>query len=1190
MRVLNGFVKCDLLAHLLLPLMLCSTIILQAQTIKKATDPLASFTNYNTEQGLALSSVACSFMDSQGNLWFGTYGGGASRFDGKNFVNFNNNNGLSRNTIWNIEEDIYGNIWFGTDGGGISVYDGYEFRTINSKQGLLHDIVWAICSDNKGNVWIGTYGGVSVLALANMTNHDFLSSIAKGKLPFTSYSIDNGLPNNDVRCITEDSFGNIWFGTSSGIAKFSGGNLQALSEKDGLISNSVLCISDDGRGSLWVGTEKGVSVFPIEMSLEDVKQKIRNYTVKDGLVNDKVREILADNKGNIWLGTVGGGVSMFNGKIFTSITTVQGLAHNSIRSITKDNNGNIWFGTVGGGVSRYNGSDFMIYTEAQGLSYSRVFSIIEDRKGNIWFGTMGGGVSKFNGEVFLNYTTMHGLANNSVYGIVEDNQGNIWFGTMGGGVSKFNGKTFINYTVKDGLAHDRAWRLYVDSKDNIWIGTYGGGVSKFDGSKFTNYTVKEGLANNTVESILDDSNGNLWFGTVGGGLSKFDGNSFTTYNTTNGLVHNRVRCIIKDLQGFIWFGTDAGISRFDGETFFNLTTQHGLPNGVVYDMDIDNHGLIWVGTNEGISGLYFQNSRGEKIPAGTLGVNNKTLEKDHIPVWDIYNNKTGYAVKDINTNAMCFTRIGLPYGSSKSKGIVWAGCGDDRVVRFDPSMVAKQTGTMKLQFQQLKVDEEVICWHTLYSLKNKLNNDSARVSQNQVLTYGRPLTSLEVEQLESKFSDISFTSVAQFYPMPINLILPYKHNSVTIEFNAIETERNFMVNYQYMLRGEDDTWRPVTRNTFATFGNLREGSYTFMLRAQSPQGIWTMPIEYSFRVLPPLWRSWWMYIIYTVTMVVSIRMLILWRVKVLENEKKYLEKVVKQRTIDLEREKEEAERQRALVEEKNEEIATQHEQLIIHHKAISDSINYAQWLQMALLPSGKTIDELLVDVFVFYNPKDVVSGDFYWVEKIALPDNSGERVLFAVADCTGHGVPGALISVVCNIALNSAVKEFKLISVDEILFKVNELVIETFERSGRSMHEGMDIALCSIDYTTKELQYAGAGIPLYIYSKSNTKDPIIYLKASPSFIGQRANVHKRFQMEKVCLNSGDIIYITSDGLIDQFGGDDAKKFSVKQFKELILSNVDKPMPVQRDVISDTFYKWKGVLDQIDDVCVMGIKI
>ncbi|HSA04512.1 MAG TPA: two-component regulator propeller domain-containing protein, partial [Tenuifilaceae bacterium] len=134
MRVLNGFVKCDLLAHLLLPLMLCSTIILQAQTIKKATDPLASFTNYNTEQGLALSSVACSFMDSQGNLWFGTYGGGASRFDGKNFVNFNNNNGLSRNTIWNIEEDIYGNIWFGTDGGGISVYDGYEFRTINSKQ------------------------------------------------------------------------------------------------------------------------------------------------------------------------------------------------------------------------------------------------------------------------------------------------------------------------------------------------------------------------------------------------------------------------------------------------------------------------------------------------------------------------------------------------------------------------------------------------------------------------------------------------------------------------------------------------------------------------------------------------------------------------------------------------------------------------------------------------------------------------------------------------------------------------------------------------------------------------------------------------------------------------------------------------------------------------------------------------
>jgi ligand-binding sensor domain-containing protein/serine phosphatase RsbU (regulator of sigma subunit) len=1158
----------------------------------KASSPIANFSNFNTEQGLALSSVSCGFMDSSGNLWFGTYGGGVSRFDGKNFTNFTNINGLSHNTIWSISEDKFGNIWFGTDGGGATYYDGFSFKSITTNHGLPHNTIWYISPDSKGDLWFGTYGGAAKLRMNEETERSLHLKKIEKPLIFKYFDSKNGLANDDVRYILEDKSGCVWFGTYLGLSVYDGNTLHNYTkENGGLVNSSVLCITQDFEGNVWIGTEGGVSRVSEAVNKSYSSLIFDNYTTGKGLANNRVREIIQDDEGNLWFGTIGGGVSVYNGKNFQNYSTKQGLAHNSVRSLTRDNNGNIWIGTLGGGLSRYNGSIVYTYTSEQGLVHDRIFSVVEDSRGNLWFGTVGKGVSKFDGAVFSNYTTDDGLANSSVYSILEDSKRNIWFGTFGGGISKFDGKKFVTYTDENGLAHNRSWRLAEDKQGNIWVGTYGGGVSKFDGKNFTNYTIENGLAHNTIESIIQDFDGNMWFGTVGGGVSQFDGQRFITFTTANGIAHNRVRCMVQDKFGSIWMGTDAGLSRFDGKSFISYTTEHGMPSGVVYHMVIDNDNVIWIGTNQGFSGLAFVNADDEIFPAASLQVDNETLRLNYTAQWNNFNNRTGYPIKDINTNAMCITKVGLPNSSSNTIGEIWAGCGDDRVIRFKPRVYKMQAQPPRVEIQRVKIDEQHVCWHTLLELLNK-STDTITARQNQILTYGRLLSQEEMKAFENKFSDIRFSFLTPFYSLPQKLVLPYRHNSITFEYNAIETGKNFLVLYQYILEGQDKTWRAITSNGFVTFGNLREGEYTFWLKAQSPDGVWSDPINFRFKVLSPWWRTWWMYFTYLLLLFAIFWLLIKWRINRLEAEKRHLEQLVKDRTSELLMQKEEAERQKALVEDKNEEIATQHEQLTKHHKAISDSISYAQWLQMAILPSLTSLQEGFNDVFVLYRPKDVVSGDFYWMEyPMEQQEEDAEQLVYlAVADCTGHGVPGALISVVCHNALNRAIKEFRIQSTGRILDKVNELVVETFERSGMDIHEGMDIALCAINLKTLELQYSGACLPMYVVSKNNQSFSFSQVKPTPRFIGKWELGKKLFDTNVFKLNKGDFIYLSTDGIIDQFGGDNEKKFTARYLKEIILSNIDQPLDLQKQAVEKAYLQWKGDFDQTDDICMIGVKL
>ena len=272
----------------------------------------------------------------------------------------------------------------------------------------------------------------------------------------------------------------------------------------------------------------------------------------------------------------------------------------------------------------------------------------------------------------------------------------------------------------------------------------------------------------------------------------------------------------------------------------------------------------------------------------------------------------------------------------------------------------------------------------------------------------------------------------------------------------------------------------------------------------------------------------------------------------------------KQKQI-IEVQKQEVEQQKHLVEEKSKEI--------------TDSITYAKRIQEAILPSREALNEALKDGFILYKPKDIVAGDFYWME------NLNNHVLFAAADCTGHGVPGAMVSVVCNNALNRSVREFEITEPGKILDKTRELVVQEFSKSEEEVKDGMDISLCALNTSEKTLQWSGANNPLWIIRNNELHET----KPDKQPIGKTEN-SQPFTTHFVEIQNGDIIYIFTDGFVDQFGGEKGKKYKSSQLKELLLSIQHLTMDEQRVALNSNFHSWKGELDQVDDVCVIGVRI
>ena len=286
-----------------------------------------------------------------------------------------------------------------------------------------------------------------------------------------------------------------------------------------------------------------------------------------------------------------------------------------------------------------------------------------------------------------------------------------------------------------------------------------------------------------------------------------------------------------------------------------------------------------------------------------------------------------------------------------------------------------------------------------------------------------------------------------------------------------------------------------------------------------------------------------------------------------------LQERTEQQNVEIEQKKQLVEKQKHLVEEKNKEIL--------------DSIKYAKRIQAAILPPVRIVKQFLPDSFVLYKPKDIVAGDFYWLER------RNDKLLVAAADCTGHGVPGSLVSVICNNGLNRSVREHGLTDPGLILDRTRDIIISEFEKSDEEVRDGMDISLVSLKTIYEEegpitiLDWAGANNPLWIIRKNSAT--IEEFRPDKQPIGKYADP-KPFRTHQTQLKKGDVIYLFTDGYQDQFGGPGGKKFKALQLKELLLSISGAPMTEQKKILDERFEAWRGSLEQVDDVCVIGVRV
>ena len=1029
----------------------------------------------------------------------------------------------------------------------------YNFNFFSVKDGLSQSQVRDFCHDPQGNLWIATFSG-------GITVYNGVES--------KYFTVKDGLPSNTVYSLFRSGDDRIWIGTADGFCVYDG---KCFIDEDiyDSVNIDVLDIIEDNDGNIWLATSDGMWIYDgmlkrfdqekldrghINSLMRDsedaiwiastrhgiIKYDNRKYdcNILDELDKHDVSIIYEDKNKNIWAGTSSGeGLYCIMPDTVMVFTGKDGLAAGKITDITSDNNSNLWIGTEVSGISIFNGHTFLNITADQGIGLNRVNSVFTDDDDNIWLGLDGSGACVFQNFVFRHYTFNDNQAKFVVMTILIDNDNVKWFGTDGNGIVKYDNEEFRHITQSDGLINNHINIIYEDSKNNIWIGT-DGGVNKYDGSRYYEYTVKNGLASDFIMSVLEDSLGNMWFGTNGGGVSIYNGKEFINYTDTNGLAGRSVWNLFQHSSGKIFIATSEGLTVYENGAFRSYTTEDGLVNNDVWAVAEDRYGNIWLGTDNGVSrynGKDFLNyTKQDGLSSNVIYLmqydNNgilwigteKGVDKTRLSADGEIENIRHYGYKEGFTGIECNGNA----ADMDPSGNIWLGT-IEGVTVYDPSEDRVNIIPPKVNINNIKLFHEYADW--------------------------------------SDHAD----SLSQWSRLPVNLSLKYNMNNLTFEFVGINFKFPEKVKYQYILENLDKNWSPVTRQSYADYTNIPPGKYTFKVKACNEDGVWNNdPAVFSFRIIPPFWQTIWFYALIVFCICIGIYGFITLRTRNLIKAKNRLEMQVKHRTEEVTAQKEE-------IEEKSRDLE-------IAYNDITDSVKYAKRIQEAILPETEILTDQFPESFIYYKPKSIVSGDFYFLKRVS------DYFIVAAVDCTGHGVPGAFMSTIGISLLNQIVSDKNINKPSQALYVLDKRVYSSLHYKSEygESNDGMDIALCAINLNTMTIEYAGAYRPMVLISHNELTE----YKADKYTIGGHKVGDKIFNDKIIKLKKGDQIYLFSDGITDQFGGPSGKKFMIRRFKDLLVNITELSMQEQEQKIIREFKDWKGDEKQIDDILVIGIRI
>lgn len=1115
-------------------------IIIYLSRIQTADCQHLYFKNYSLEQGLPQSTVLALLQDHKSNIWIGTQTG-LSKFNGIRFKNYTTNEGLADNHVTCIYEDFKHRIWFGHRYQGLSILYKNRFIALETPEALKNNIINRIAEDKYGKIWISTTeSGVFVLNETTDTSFQFVL-----------FSEENKLSTNTITDIQILDNKTIWLGSNIGLIELFYDNdikntkVNRIYNTDNGASDFILSIAKKDEQTYWLSSSKGL-----------IKANIKNNTVNftsypftkeiNLLYSDR---IIIDSKNTVW-GTSYSGLYSFDGKNYSIFDEDEGLSDLDINAIIEDREQNLWIGTMSEGLFQFLNDKFMFYNENTGLLDNQINSIIENQNGDIWIATEKG-IGVFNGNTYTSITAPNILINNAVSVIFKDSRNNIWIGTYDDNpLIRYNPQTkeYRKYDENSGLKTDHILTINEDKNGDIWVASLGAGVSKYSYPKngknetFTEFTEKNGFFSNLIWIIQSDKDGNIWFGSDDAGICKYDGKKFTTYNKSNGLSNNSIGAISVDSENNIWLGSiGGGVIKFDGDIFSNYGLKHGLSSESPFSIICDDNDNVWVGTNSGID--KFDHKLGKFIH---------------------YGKEDGFLGLECNQNAVY----------KDKKGQLWFGTVRG-VVKVNPEKFNINTIPPSLNLEEIKLYYETFNYE--------------------------------------KYSD----SLDGLNYLPRNLQLPYNKNHLTFVFAAISYISPEKIKYRYLLEGFDEQWNPETSSPTATYTNIPPGEYIFKFTACNSDGIWNdTPYEFKFKVNPPFWKTVWFYLFIAGFIGINFYLILHFRTRGLKRNKKILQQKINERTHEIQSQKEEIEAQRdelkslndelqiqkAQIIEQNEELRQQKEEILTQrdeiekksmilqrvnkiveakNKHITDSIKYAKRIQDAILPSEAMIKKYFPNSFVLFLPKDIVSGDLFWFE------NKGKQIFFSAIDCTGHGVPGAFMSIIAHNLINRALNEHNHTQPNEILNFISLQMDKTLHQKddNSNLKAGLTISLFKYDSESRILNFASAQSSFFILRDS----VISHYKGEQLPIGYLEGDTPKYTNREIQIKEGDLLYVFSDGYADQIGGEHKRKFLWKRLKNRISEIETLPLPKQKEFLYNQYIQWKGDNEQVDDILFIGIR-
>lgn len=549
---------------------------------------LASFRNFSVENGLGQSQVYSVIQDHKGYLWFGTRGGGLSRFDGQNFESFTDRQGLVNNYIYSLKEDRNHILWIGTNDG-LSSYNGKWIRTYKHPPYKNHFAVFGLTLDSEEKLWVATNHGVFTV------KNDSLVCMNR------FLGIDDGT----INAIFSDSRGILWMGTGTGLFSSEKKGSKRILINHGkhsrVMRNAITCVKEDLSGKIWIGTYgDGAYVYNRKTYYRvDLKHELYKQTVFD---------LFFDEANVAWFATLNAGLIQYDQKTkeFTNYTEKNGLGNNHVRSIIKDNWGDLWIGTSGGGVSQFAGKLFSHYSVSAGLGGNFIYSIYRDKSNKLWFGTSQNGVSIYDNGTFSQLNVQNGFEAIKVKAIIEDEDSLMYFGTEGQGIGMLSagGFSWLDETRKYYVR-----QMAKDQRGRIWVATSGSGLICISeqGKKVERISLDEGLLHMRLTSVFVDSRGLIWYGAESAGLACYNPQTRTTkiLNRDSGLSADAVRTIIEDSKGNMWVGTaGAGINCIEYgpklKVVKKISIESGMHSSNVYLMVFDANKNLIVGSESGL--------------------------------------------------------------------------------------------------------------------------------------------------------------------------------------------------------------------------------------------------------------------------------------------------------------------------------------------------------------------------------------------------------------------------------------------------------------------------------------------------------------------------------------------------------------------------------------------------------------